>query len=216
MRPLTLTTPKPLLQVGGQALLDRIVLALPDEITDLVIVVHYLGDQIRKYCGETFHGRRVQYAEGSERGTAYSFLSAAPFVRDDRFLFLYGDELPDPADIRAALAHDSAIVCWVVDDPWNHGVATIAGDGTIASLEEKPVNPSSRVIADGIMALRRSIFDCQPQQNKNGEFFFTSMVAEYVRRVPTRAIISQQGVGGISTPADIDRVSRYLREHHRL
>jgi bifunctional UDP-N-acetylglucosamine pyrophosphorylase/glucosamine-1-phosphate N-acetyltransferase len=211
MRPLTLTTPKPLLRVGGQTLLDYIVSALPDDITDLVIVVHYLGDQIRRYCGETFHGRRVQYAEGSERGTAYSFLAAAPLVADDRFLFLYGDELPDPKDIRAALVHDSAIVCWEVDDPWNHGVATLALDGTIVSLEEKPANPSSRIIADGIMTLRREVFNCPPQQNKNGEFFFTSMVAEYVRRVPTRAVISKQGIGGISTPADIERVDRWLQ-----
>ena len=95
MRPLTLTTPKPLLKVSGKVLLDYIFETLPPEVTEAVIVVKYLGEQIKAYCGESFHGRTIHYADGSDLGTAYSFLAAKPYVTEDRFLFLYGDEFPD-------------------------------------------------------------------------------------------------------------------------
>jgi len=213
MRPLTLTNPKPLLQVGGQTLLDHIFDALPAEIDHAIIVTKYLGEKIRVYCGENFHGRAVAYADGSDQGTAYSFLAAKPLVTDDRFLFLYGDELTDPNDIRAALTQESSIVCFPMDDPWNHGVATVREDGIITSLEEKPEHPTSHLVADGIMVLHKSVFDYHPEKNPKGEYFFTSMVAQYVKDHETVAVISKQGVGGISTPADIDRVDQYLRAH---
>ena len=63
MRPLTDTTPKPLLKVCGKAVLDHIVEALPTQITELIIVTGYLGEQIREHCGEEFYVRPVTYLE---------------------------------------------------------------------------------------------------------------------------------------------------------
>lgn len=210
MRPLTLDTPKPLLQVGGITLLDHIFKALPAEITEAVIVTKYLGEQIREYCGAMFHGRHIQYADGSDQGTAYSFLAAKPFVTDDRFLFLYGDEFPDSDDIKRALTFPASIVCWEVSDPWNHGVATLREDGTIAEIIEKPEHPTSNFIADGIMVLSRKIFSYQPEKKPNGEYYFTSMVNQFVRDERVMAVKSEQKIGGISTLADVERVEKLL------
>lgn len=56
MRPLTLATPKPLLEVGGEPLLARHLLSLARcGIVDVVINVWYLGQQIIDYIGD---GRR--------------------------------------------------------------------------------------------------------------------------------------------------------------
>ncbi|MEK9166111.1 MAG: sugar phosphate nucleotidyltransferase, partial [Patescibacteria group bacterium] len=48
MRPLTLTTPKPLLEIQGKAIIDYVFDALPEEVEEAVVVVKYLGEKITK------------------------------------------------------------------------------------------------------------------------------------------------------------------------
>ncbi|GIW79741.1 MAG: hypothetical protein KatS3mg105_1548 [Gemmatales bacterium] len=49
LRPYTLQIPKPLLLVQGRPILDWGLAALPEEIDRVIVVVHYLADQIRHY-----------------------------------------------------------------------------------------------------------------------------------------------------------------------
>jgi len=58
MRPLTEHTPKPLLEVCGKPILQHVVEALPEEIDELVLVVGYLQEQIRSYCGDEYFNRK--------------------------------------------------------------------------------------------------------------------------------------------------------------
>lgn len=213
MRPLTLATPKPLLRVGGKTLLDHIFEALPPEINEAIIVVRYLGGQIKNYCGGIFHGRKIIYAEGSERGTAYSFLASQPYIKEKRFLFMQGDDLPSKKDVISCLSYPASIVCWEEDDPWNHGVVALNKDGTIGGITEKPEKPKSNLIAGGIMVLNDKIFGCDLKETlARGEFYFSGMVSQFVKTERVTAVISEWGpkVGGISTPADIERVEKLL------
>ncbi len=212
MRPLTLTKPKPLLEIAGKTLLDHIFEALPEEVDEAIIVVKYLGEQIKKYCGEVFHGRRITYVEGSDLGTAYSFLAAKPYLGDDRFLFIYGDELPAPEDIAVCLRYPASILCWEADDPWNHGVANLRPDGTILEIEEKPAEPKGRLIADGVMVLNKKIFDCVPAKGDKEEFFFSQMVNQFIKKENVQAVKSVWGIGGFSSPDDLERVTKSFLE----
>lgn len=215
MRPLTLTTPKPLLRVAGKTLLDYIFETLPEEVDEVVIVVKYLGEQIKTHCGEIFHGRRIIYTEGSELGTAYSFLSAKLYLTEDRFLFIYGDEMPAGEDISACLKYPASILCFEVDDPWNHGVADLRPDGTIAGIDEKPSYPKGRLIANGVMVLNKKIFECIPTKGDKKEFFFSQMVDQFVKKERVYAVKTLRNFGGISTPADLARVESILLKRSR-
>lgn len=210
MRPLTNNTPKPLLRIAGKTILDYIFSALPEEIDEVIIVVRYLGDQIKNYCGSQFYGRRVIYVEGSNLGTAYSFLAAAPHLTNERFLLIYGDEMPKTSDIKACLLHKLSIVCWHVDDPSNHGIARLRDDGTIAEIIEKPKHPSGNMIADGVMVLNSNIFKYQPEKNANGEFYLSSLLNQFVKQERVMAVVSTKPISGISTPADLERVEKIL------
>lgn len=211
MRPLTLTTPKPLLRVAGKALLDHIFEALPSEINEAIIVVRYLGDQIKKYCGPVFHGRKIIYAEGSELGTAYSFLASQPYIKEKRFLVIQGDELPLRKDIIECLSYDASILCWEAPDPWNHSTPALNPDGSIKEIVEKLPNPATKLIADGVMVLNQKIFDCAPVKIR-GEFYFSAMLDQFVKKERVMAAISMWGpnIGGISSPDDIGRVEKWL------
>ena len=49
LRPQTLTTAKPLLPVQGRPILDWTLGALPKDVNRIIVVVHYLAEQIEKY-----------------------------------------------------------------------------------------------------------------------------------------------------------------------
>ena len=80
MRPLTEHTPKPLIKVCGKPILQHIVEALPAEIDELILVVGYLEEQIRTFCGAEFCGRKVKYVTqgNSAGGTGDALRCAAP------------------------------------------------------------------------------------------------------------------------------------------
>ena len=68
MRPLTHFTPKPLLTVAGEPLLQRHLLAIASAgISDVMINVHHLGQQIQSFVGDGRRfGLRVAYCVESQ------------------------------------------------------------------------------------------------------------------------------------------------------
>src|ERR1700728_5081588 len=72
MRPLTDTTPKPLLRVHGQPLIERHVERLARAgIQRVVINLAWLGGQIRDYLGDgTRYGGAITYSDGAPRALA--------------------------------------------------------------------------------------------------------------------------------------------------
>ncbi|MBI1998861.1 MAG: nucleotidyltransferase family protein [Parcubacteria group bacterium] len=211
MRPLTLEMPKPLLPINGRPILDHIFKALPGEITEAVVVVKYLGGQIKKYLGTTHRGKRVYYAEGSEKGTAYSLKAAEKFLnKGERFLFLYGDELPYRENIQMCLAHPLSVLSFKSATPETGGVALVREDGTIAEIEEKPAKPKSNIVADGIMVLNKSVLGYKPIANRKGGFYLTSVLDQFVKDYPVYAALSEKFIGDITTPEDLKRVEKFL------
>ncbi|MBA4503142.1 N-acetylmuramate alpha-1-phosphate uridylyltransferase MurU [Marinobacterium marinum] len=97
MRPLTLTTPKPLLEAGGKKLIEyhieRLVAA---GIADIVINHAWLGEQIESYLGSgERYGARLRYsAETEPLETGGGIRKALPLLcdeGDEAFLVLNGD-----------------------------------------------------------------------------------------------------------------------------
>ncbi len=97
MRPLTLTTPKPLLKVGGKCLIEYHIERLVDAgITEIVINHAWLGEQIEAYLGDgARYGARIRYsAETEPLETGGGIRKALPLLADGgekAFIVLNGD-----------------------------------------------------------------------------------------------------------------------------
>lgn len=94
MRPLTLTTPKPLLKAGGKSLIEHQLLRLKAAgIHDVVINVAYLGDQIQAVLGDgQQYGMQLSYSvEAEPLETAGAILKAASMLGEQPFLLLNAD-----------------------------------------------------------------------------------------------------------------------------
>jgi MurNAc alpha-1-phosphate uridylyltransferase len=109
MRPLTTTRPKPLIEVGGKALLDHVLEKLRTAgVTKVVVNVHYLPEALEAHLMSRNHGLEVVISD--ERGllmeTGGGLVKAAPLIDSDPFLALNSDNLwiDGPADTLKLLA----------------------------------------------------------------------------------------------------------------
>lgn len=109
MRPLTATRPKPLIEVGGKALLDHVLEKLRAAgVRKVVVNVHYLADALEAHLASRAHGLDVVISDERDLllETGGGLVQAAPLIDADPFLSLNSDNLwvDGPADTLKLLA----------------------------------------------------------------------------------------------------------------
>src|SRR6202789_2864801 len=99
MRPLTDTTPKPLLGVRGRPLIERHVMELARAgMVRIVINLAWLGSQISEYLGDgARYGVSITYSEEQPRAleTAGGIIRASPHLTPGPFAVVNGDIYTD-------------------------------------------------------------------------------------------------------------------------
>lgn len=170
--PVTREIPKPMVPVCGVPYLEhQLRLLFRQDMTDIVLLTGYLGEQIEAYFGNGAGlGLRIRYShEQSPLGTGGA-LRRARSILDESFLLIYGDSYL-PIDYRAvldALAMSSAAGVVVVydnrlgDTSVKNNVAVEAGNWV--STYDKDAIDGSRLdyVEAGVLAFRRSVVDCIP------------------------------------------------------
>ncbi len=101
LRPLTDTTPKPLIPVAGKGTLLHTLDALPDTIDRVILVVNHLQEQIRDTVGDAWKDRPVTYTvHDALDGTGGGVRLVRPHLTSERFMVLNGDDVYGPDDLR--------------------------------------------------------------------------------------------------------------------
>jgi MurNAc alpha-1-phosphate uridylyltransferase len=99
MRPLTDVTPKPLLRVHGQPLIERHLIRLVSAGIDRIVInLAWLGSQIRDYLGDgTRYGAAISYSEEAPRAldTGGGIFRALPHLSPGPFAVVNGDIYTD-------------------------------------------------------------------------------------------------------------------------
>jgi MurNAc alpha-1-phosphate uridylyltransferase len=154
LRPLTDSTPKPLLEVRGKPLIVYHLEALASAgFTDVVINLSWLGEQIRTRLGDgTQFGVSIEYSEEVQAlETAGGIQQALPLL-SERFIVVNADVFTD-YDFAALRAVDSPAHLVLVDNPQHND----RGD---FSLERASVGNSGSPLHtfSGIAQYQRSFF----------------------------------------------------------
>ena len=142
MRPLTDTTPKPLLRVQGQPLIERHLKALvAADIRRIVINLAWLGSQIRDALGDgSRYGATIQYSEESPEALqpAGGIFRALRWLEPGPFIVVNGDVYTDfpLASLRLSAGKDAHLV--LVPNPSNHGGDFGLRDGHAVAAEAAP------------------------------------------------------------------------------
>ncbi len=169
LRPLTNTTPKPMLPLLGRPLLeytfDQLTAGGVDRVT---LACGYLPTQIRAYFGDRLNGFALEYKVEPEplgTGGGIRFASGA----DSTFLALNGDSLRE-VDIDALVSFHrergalATILLTRVSDPSRYGLVRVASDGRVLGFVEKPGPDEidTDLINAGLYVLEPEVMDLIP------------------------------------------------------
>ncbi len=169
LRPLTSSRPKPLVPILNKPCMQHTIELLKRYgITDIVVTLYYLADEIEGYFGDGSElGVNLIYTvEDTPLGTAGSVKKAEEYLKDDTFIIVSGDALTD-LDVEKALAYHkekqsvATLVLQHVDNPLEFGVVITDDNGRIRRFLEKPSwgEVFSDTVNTGMYILEPSIFE---------------------------------------------------------
>ena len=159
MRPLTLTTPKPLVQAAGVPLIEYHLHALAAAGFNEVVINHaWLGQQIEDHLGDgSRFGLSIQYSpEGEPLETGGGIFRALPLLGDDAFLVVNGDIWTD-YDFSVLHQPINGLAHLVLaDNPPHHP----KGDFTLIDGKVQDGEPDAQTLTySGIAVLHPQLFD---------------------------------------------------------
>jgi mannose-1-phosphate guanylyltransferase len=217
MLPLTLVTPKPMLRVAGKPILERIIDALPSEITELVIVIGYKSELIQNYFGDLYKGKLITYITQNEpKGTYDALLQVREQLHthfesfSEKFLLLNSDDLHGAKALAEAIKEPLALIVARHEDPRKFGVVSSNSDGTLRSIIEKPESFEDTVISTGAMVLDERIFNYEVKPAANGEFYLPVALQQLAAEYPVKLVEQTEWVP-IGYPEDLERAEELIQ-----
>jgi NDP-sugar pyrophosphorylase family protein len=163
---LTRTTPKPLIEIGNNAVFLDIVIGqiARQGFDDIVLLAGYLGDVVcARYDGRRFGAASIRVVvEPEPRGTAGALIAARDVIAPS-FLMLNGDTYFN-IDLRALCTafgdtgREALIALHRVPDAARYGSVVLEGDRVVRFLE-KSQTAGSGLISAGIYVLQTDVLD---------------------------------------------------------
>jgi len=177
LRPITNDTPKPLLKIKNQALLEHIIdLYKKYRINEILLSVGYHKEKIMDYFGNgSDFGVKIKYVEENQPLGTAGPLRLAKGELKETFFVSNGDDLNN-TNLREMLEfHKSnkalvTIALTRVDDPSLYGAAVMNGDN-IKEFIEKPKKKEahSHLVNTGLYVIEPSVIDMIPAGNSSLE-----------------------------------------------
>jgi len=217
MRPLTLKTPKALLDVAGRPFIAWQLERLAEcGYSDVVICVGFLGERIREFVGDGQHfDLNVAYSDDGPRllGTAGALRAALNFLAPT-FLVTYGDSyLPfDYAaplrDLDAAPNALGTLSVFRNAGMWDESNTAVEQD-RVLRYEKSQKDPALDHIDYGALALRRSVIEVLREGEPHGlDVIQTRLAKDGV----LRAYTAEQRFYEIGSADGLRDLEKHLRD----
>lgn len=166
LRPLTNTTPKCLVEIGGKPLLDYWLDALDAVgVEDVLLNTHHLAAQVRSHIEDSNARRALQVTEFYEPellGSAGTISENSAWMDDaDNCFIIYADNLstislPDFVSFHQSQSCVFTMALFTAPDPTQCGIATLDDNANVVAFVEKPENPTSDLANAGLYCVSRA------------------------------------------------------------
>lgn len=167
LRPLTYTTPKPVIPLAGRPFLSFMLDWLRGHgVTEAILSCGFRSDDVHHVLGDIYEGMRLRYVvEEEPLGTAGPVrLALDQGVLADRLLVLNGDCLTD-LDLTAELEQHErtgariTLALAAVEETASYGVVPTAADGRVEAFLEKTEGevPTNRINAGAYVVEREVV-----------------------------------------------------------
>jgi bifunctional UDP-N-acetylglucosamine pyrophosphorylase/glucosamine-1-phosphate N-acetyltransferase len=177
------------LPVQGRPILDWALGALPPTVDRVILVVHYLADQVEAYLGRQKHfARHAVVPQGEPRGTGDALRRCREQIKSEKFLVLNGDDLYGAKDLAALAACPAGLLVHPVDEPRRFGIAFLKSDGTLEKLVEKPPLEGRQLANTGAYLFPREVFNIEIGLSARGEYEITDYVSQLAQQQPVHVV----------------------------
>lgn len=211
LRPLTNTTPKPLLKIMGKTILEHNLDSIYSHVSEIILVVKYKQEMFREYFWNSYKWVPLSYhLQTEEKWTA----AAIKYIQSDEDVFiLYGDSILHKNDLENIL---TSCEYWVlgkkVENPSQYGVFQISSDNKILSVVEKPENFVWDLINLGWFKMKPEVFELAQTIGVSArwEYELTDVLNLYVKLYDFYAFEITEKFIDISYPWDILAAHKYF------
>jgi len=148
LRPLTLTVPKEMIQVGEKPAIEHGISVLKaGGINDVLVIVGPKKEAIQGYLGTGKElGVKINYQiQETPKGTAHAVVLGEDFIGNEDFAVIYGDNYLKPYEAMKEIVKfheekkaDATLVLHPVKDPRRFGIVKIDETGKVLGIIEKP------------------------------------------------------------------------------
>lgn len=205
MRPLTLHTPKNLIEIAGRPFLDyQLELLSKNNVERVVLSTGYLGHKIEDYVeSHSTHGIKVEVCHEKELlGTGGAIINSLPALPDDFFL-IYGDSyLTQPfAPVQAAFAasgNEALMTVLGQDSGTTENNCAISG-GKVARYQKGQPAGTFKYMDYGLLFFRKEALRKYPLGNFSTDRIFLDLIsrgqlAAFVTSSPYFEVGSKEGL----------------------
>jgi UDP-N-acetylglucosamine diphosphorylase / glucose-1-phosphate thymidylyltransferase / UDP-N-acetylgalactosamine diphosphorylase / glucosamine-1-phosphate N-acetyltransferase / galactosamine-1-phosphate N-acetyltransferase len=213
MGALTKDTPKPMLKIEDQTLLERNIAALPAAVDEVVIVVGYLGEKIREFFGDHSNGKKMTYVTQRElKGTGHALMQCRDALHG-RFLVIMGDDLYAKDDLERLAAEPLGVLVLELgnDDAEGnrHAIVTVDSMGQVVDIIERQPGIRGVLVNTGAYVLDMRYFDCPlvPAGNLTEEFGLPQTLLQLVRSGAKMSVVKATWWHKVGAPEDLKLVS---------
>lgn len=217
LRPLTLTTPKPLLEIGGKAIIDYNIEALTSVgITDITVTTRYLAEQIHEHFALPIAGVKVKCIEEtlplgtigaaslvSRKEEGVTLVMNSDLLTTISFEEMYMRHIEEQADVTIAA------IPYVVSVPY--AILSIE-DNQVKNIEEKP--SYSYYANAGIYIFSNKLLNTLPTDSRTDA---TDLIEQAINNGNK---VSYYPINGtwidIGSPNDFKQAQDLMRHHNDL
>lgn len=217
LRPLTDSTPKPLLEIDGKAIIDYNIEALASVgINDITVTTRYLAHQIHEHFSKPVAGIQVKCVEETIPLGTIGAASMIPRKKSGATLVMNSDLLTTISFEDMYLRHIEgnaditiAAIPYVVSVPY----AILATDGSqVNAIEEKP--SYSYYANAGIYIISNALLDTLPANERTDA---TDLVEQAISTGKRVIYFPINGTWiDVGSPTDFKQAQDLMRHHHDL
>ncbi len=205
MRPLTDTTPKPLLKVGGKRLIEYHLEKLANAgVRDVVINVAWLGQQIIDTLGNgEKYSLTIHYSEeGEALETGGGIYHALPLLGDEPFLVVNGDIWTDyPFEQLVSLEQKGLAHLVLVNNPAHNP------QGDFSIRDHRLVDDATEKFTfSGIGIYSKEFFS----HSEDGKYPLAPMIRRYIETGQVSGEVYRGDWWDIGTPQRLVELDRHL------
>ena len=223
--PLTRVTNKHLLPVYNKPVIYYAVEKLVSAGIDRIMIVtspHHLDDFVQLLgSGENFRskntGKQIQIVYGIQKdpnGIAYGLYIARDYVGEDNCILYLGDNIieDDLSSYVKNFKKGATVFLKKVPDPSRFGIATVASNGSVLKITEKPKMPKSDLAVIGVYMYDNSVFKKMIGQpsSPRGEKEITYINNKYIKEGSLKAVELKERWFDIGTIDSLLSASVYM------